>query len=458
MTPVVRFAPSPTGYIHIGNLRTALFNWLFAKTGGADGRFILRFDDTDAGRSRREYADAIAEDLDWIGIRPDGVIRQSERLPLYEAAAERLKRDGWLYPCFETTDALDRGRTRRMARGLPPVYPRDALRLSEDERSRRIADGHAPHWRFRLPNFAADPFAPERTDIAWDDLVRGPQSVDLASLSDPVLVREDGTTLYTLTSVVDDSDTGITHVLRGGDHLTNTAVQIALFRALGLAAPAFGHHNLLTTGDGDGLSKRTGALSLRSLRADGIEPMAVSSLAVLVGLSGSIEAAGALDDLGRRLDLSAVSHSASRFDPAELEHLSAILVHRMPFADAADRLSSLGVPPENAEAFWLAVRGNCGRVADAALWRDVVYGPIPTDAAVSPDDVAFVRAAFDRLPPEPWNTDTWHVWTNALKSPDRKGRALFMPLRLALTGLDHGPDLSHLLPLIGRHRARARRP
>ena len=308
MTVTVRFAPSPTGHLHIGNLRTALFNWLFAQRQG--GRFVLRFDDTDKERSRTEFADQIAVDLAWIGLAPDRVIRQSERLALYDAAAARLKAAGLLYPCYETPDELDRKRTRLAARNLPPVYGREALRLTDDERQALEAEGRKPHWRFLLPNFADDPLRPQRTEIHWDDLVRGPQTVDLASLSDPVLIRGDGSYLYTLPSIVDDGDVGVTHVIRGDDHVTNTGVQIAIFQALGLTPPVFGHHNLLTTVSGEGLSKRSGALSLVSLREAGLEPMAVASLAVLVGLPGAIDAMPDLPALAERMQFEGSSQSA----------------------------------------------------------------------------------------------------------------------------------------------------
>lgn len=459
MSPVVRFAPSPTGYLHIGNLRPALFNWLFAKSPGIGGRFILRYDDTDVARSKAEYAEAILEDIAWIGIRPDEVHRQSDRIAHYDAAVETLKAKGLLYPAFESAEELDRQRKRRMARGLPPVYGREALRLSHAERAAFEAEGRRPHWRFLLPNFARDPSEPVRTGVHWTDLVRGPQTVDLASLSDPVLAREDGSYLYTLPSVVDDGEMGITHIIRGDDHVTNTGVQIALFRALGLTVPEFGHHNLLTTIDGEGLSKRSGALSLRALREDGIEPMAVASLAVLVGMPGSIEAMASLDDLAPRMTLGAVSASASKFDPAEVERLSAELVHRMAYGEVAARLAAMGVPEDRAEAFWLAVRPNCVRVRDAEAWSRVVFGELADPAVFEMEDRAFLGAAFDLLPPEPWSRDTWNAWTSAVKAATgRKGKALFMPLRRAMTGREHGPELADLLPLIGRERSLSRRP
>ena len=269
MTVTVRFAPSPTGLIHIGNARTALFNWLFALKNS--GRFIQRFDDTDIGRSRQEYADAILYDLHWLGIFPDATEYQSKRFDHYWAAVDRLRKAGVLYACYETAEELDLRRKIRRTRGQPPVYGREALTLTHAEIAEYQSDGRKPHWRFLLPNFSGDPLKPERTEVTWTDLVRGEETVDLASLSDPVLVREDGTFLYTLPSVVDDIDFKVSHVIRGDDHVTNTGVQIELFKALGAEPPAFGHHNLLTTASGEGLSKRSGALSVASLREDGIE-------------------------------------------------------------------------------------------------------------------------------------------------------------------------------------------
>ena len=455
MTVTVRFAPSPTGHLHIGNLRTALFNWLFARREG--GRFVLRFDDTDRERSRREFADMIETDLAWIGIAPDLVVRQSDRLALYEAAADRLRKQSLLYPCYETPDELDRKRKRLAARNLPPVYGREALRLTEAERETLAAEGRRPHWRFLLPNFDADPFAPTRTEIHWDDLIRGPQTVDLASLSDPVLVREDGSFLYTLPSIVDDGELGVTHVIRGDDHVTNTGVQAAIFAALGLAVPRFGHHNLLTALGGEGLSKRTGALSLRSLREGGYEPMAVASLAVLVGLSGAIEAMPDLPSLAQRLAFGDVSASSSKFDPAELDRLNAEIVHGLDYPAVADRLAAMGVPVEKAEDFWVAVRGNCAKVGDAAQWHPVVFGERLATPNFSDDDRALVETARGLLPTGESDAGTWREWTGAVKdATGRKGKALFMPLRLAITGVDHGPELAGLLPLIGRERLLSR--
>jgi glutamyl-tRNA synthetase len=457
MTVTVRFAPSPTGNIHIGNARTALFNWLYALKNG--GRFILRFDDTDVARSRQEYVDQIQKDLHWLGVHADVVVHQSARFDTYAAAVERLKAAGVLYPCYETPEELELKRKILLSRRLPPVYGREALKLNEADRAKLEAEGRKPHWRFLLPNFDSDPFAPRRTDIDWVDLVRGHETVDLASVSDPVLVREDGTYLYTLPSVADDIDLGISHIIRGDDHVTNTGVQIALFRALGSEAPAFGHHNLLTTASGEGLSKRTGALSISSLKESGIEPMAIASLAVLIGTSESVSAMPSMEALAEHFDLSATSKSASKFDPAELTVLNKVLLHQMPFDEARNRLQAIGVSADKAEPFWLAVRGNLDVFADAARWWRIVSEGPEAPPELSGEDLDFVRRAYDFLPSEPWDRGTWKNWTDTVKqATGRKGRALYHPLRVALTGLSAGPELSDLLPLLGREGVLARRP
>ncbi|MEH3119037.1 MAG: glutamate--tRNA ligase [Methylorubrum populi] len=440
-SPLVRFAPSPTGFLHIGNARPALLNALFARRG--QGRFLLRLDDTDRERSTEEFAAAVTEDLGWLGIRPDLFFRQSQRTALYDAAAERLKAEGRLYPCYETPEELERRRKRQLGRGLPPIYDRAALALTEAERAALEAEGRRPHWRFRL----------DHRVVAWNDLVRGESHVDCASLSDPVLIRADGSYLYTLPSVVDDAEVGVTHVIRGEDHVTNTGVQVQLFEALGAAVPAFGHHNLLTTADGEGLSKRLGHLSLRALREAGYEPAAVRSLAVLTGSAEAVRPVAALDELAGLADLAHLSRAPAKFDPAELDGMNARLVHAMPFPEASARLAALGIPEAVAEPFWTAVRANLGRVAEAGDWWRVVTGPV-TPAISEPDLIA---AAARLLPEAPFGPGTWKAWTDAVKGrTGAKGRALFMPLRRALTGLDHGPDLSALLPLIGRERAARR--
>jgi glutamyl-tRNA synthetase len=443
LPPIVRFAPSPTGRIHIGNARTALMNFLFAKK--QHGHFILRFDDTDVARSKEEYAASIELDLAWLGISPDLVVRQSQRFSLYQAAAEKLRGAGRLYPAYETAEELERRRRRQQARGLPPIYDRAALELSAAERARLEAEGRRPHWRFKL----------DHTIIRWDDLVRGESHIDSASLSDPVLLREDGTYLYTLPSVVDDIDLKVTHIIRGEDHVTNTAVQIQLFEALAGqgAAPLFGHHNLLTGASGEGLSKRSGALSIAALREEGIEPLAVAACAVLTGTSDSVHPVHALDELAALLDLSHVSRTQARFDLEELRSLSARTLHHMSFEDARERLTALGITVPKAEDFWLAVRGNLSTFQEIVDWWRVVAGEIEPGV----EDTDVLAAARETLPEEPWDAATFARWTDSLKArTNRKGKALFHPLRLALTGREQGPELAALLPLIGRVKAEAR--
>ena len=457
MPVTVRFAPSPTGNIHIGNARTALFNWLFAMNNA--GNFVQRFDDTDQARSKQEYADAILYDLHWLGIFQDSIEYQSKRFELYNDAVDKLKRAGQLYACYETPAELDLRRKVRRTRGLPPVYGREALSLSHSQIAEYEAEGRKPHWRFMLPNFPEDPMQPERTEVSWNDLVRGEETIDLASLSDPILIREDGTFLYTLPSVTDDIDMGITHVIRGDDHVTNTGVQSALFQALGAEPPEFGHHNLLTAASGEALSKRTGALSIAGLREAGLEPMTIASLAVLTGTSENVVPAASMSELAKLFDLSATSKSAAKFDPDDLKTLNRDLLRQMPFREAQDRLSALDIFSEKAEPFWLAVRGNLDKLSDAAdWWRIVEQGP-DTLPDLSDDDKSFVREAFDMLPPEPWDRDTFKTWIGAVKEKtERKGKALYEPIRLALTGLQSGPELADLLPLLGPAGIQARRP
>jgi glutamyl-tRNA synthetase len=441
--PIVRFAPSPTGHIHIGNARTALLNFLFAKK--FRGQFLLRFDDTDVARSKEEYVRSIEADLVWLGAKPDAVIRQSARFPLYAAAAQKLREAGRLYPCYETADELDRKRKRQQARGLPPVYDRAALTLSSEERAKLEAEGRRPHWRFKL----------EHKIVRWNDLVRGDSHIDCASLSDPVLLREDQTYLYTLPSVVDDIEQKITHIIRGEDHVTNTAVQIQLYEALAgpQNLPAFAHHNLLFSASGEGLSKRTGALSIGALREAGIEPLAVAAAAVLTGSSTALHPVASLDELKASFDLGELSRTQARFDRGELAALSARTLHALSFEAVRDRLAAHDIVGRKAEPFWLAVRGNLSTFLDIVGWWRVV------EAAIEPriEDVAYLAQARETLPEEPWDDGVWANWTRVLKqATGRKGRALFHPLRLALTGRDDGPELAALLPLIGRAKAAAR--
>lgn len=441
--PIVRFAPSPTGHIHIGNARTALLNYLYAKK--HHGEFILRFDDTDVERSKEEFMRSIEVDLAWLGVVPDVVLHQSGRCVLYRAAAERLREAGRLYPCYETEAELDRKRKRQQAQGRPPIYDRAALALSAAERARLEAQGRKPHWRFKL----------DHKVVRWTDLVRGESHIDCASLSDPVLVREDRTYLYTLPSVVDDIEQKITQVIRGEDHVTNTAVQIQLFEALAGPGkvPSFAHHNLFFSATGEGLSKRFGSLSIGALREAGMEPLAVAAAAVFTGSSVALHPVTSLDELAALLDLTQISRTQARFDPAELAALSSRTLHGLSFEAVRDRLAAHDITGYKAKPFWLAVRGNLTTFLDVVGWWRVVEGEI----APIIEDAEFTAKALAYLPPEPWGETTWADWTKALKeATGRKGRAVYHPLRLALTGREEGPELAALLPLIGKAKAAAR--
>ncbi|MFC7331900.1 glutamate--tRNA ligase [Rhodocista pekingensis] len=442
MTVAVRFAPSPTGLLHIGNLRAALTNWLFARKAG--GSFLYRLDDTDEERSTPAFAAAIEEDLRWLGLDWDRFARESDRYGRYDAAVAALKRAGRLYPCYETAEELALKRAALLSQGRPPIYDRAALKLGDADRARLEAEGRRPHWRFRL----------EPGEIVWDDLIQGHKSFQAADLSDPVLIREDGRPLYTLTSVVDDLDFAITHIIRGEDHVTNTAVQVQLFQALAAAegqggVPVFAHFPLIAGAEGEGLSKRLGSFSLRSLREQGVEPLALCSYMAKLGTSDAIEARLSLAELAAEFDLARMGRGTPRFDPDELARLNAQVLHAQPFAAVRERLRALGLDGAD-EAFWQAVRPNLTRLADALEWWQVAHAPLTPVIA----DAAFVAAAAELLPPEPWGPETWGGWTAAVKErTGAKGKALFLPLRLALTAREHGPELKTLLPLIGRERA-----
>jgi len=432
MSVKVRFAPSPTGKLHVGNVRTALVNWLFAK--GQGGSFVLRIDDTDLARSTQEFEDGIETDLTWLGLVWDERYNQSKRFDRYEEAAARLKASGRLYPCYETADELDRRRKVQLSRGLPPIYDRAALELTEAEKAAYEAEGRRPHWRFKL----------EGKRVAWEDLARGHAEVDTASMSDPVLVREDGLFLYTLPSVVDDIDMDITHVIRGEDHVTNTGAQIEIFEALGAKVPGFAHMPLLVGADGAALSKRLGSLSISDMRDQGYEPIAITSHLGKIGTSDNLEIAASVEALGAAFAFSKMGRSPARYDTADLDRLNAQALHGLTYAEAQPRLAALGV--DLGEVFWDTVRGNLTKFADVADMARIVTGPVTPVI----EDPAFAAAALEVLP-EVIDAGAWSAWTAAVKEKTgAKGKGLFMPLRLALTGQAHGPDMAAMAPLIGR--------
>jgi glutamyl-tRNA synthetase len=434
---ITRFAPSPTGYIHVGNLRTALMNYLTAqKTGGT---FILRLDDTDQERSKQEYIDGLIEDLAWLGIKYDRIEQQSKRMARYAEAAKQLKAAGRFYECFETPVELDLKRKKLLNMGKPPVYDRASLHLTEEQKAAYRAEGRQGYWRFRL----------DIERIEWNDGIIGDISIDAGSVSDPVLIKADGQVLYTFASSVDDVDMGVTHIVRGADHVTNTATQIQIMKALGGTPPSFAHHSLLTGPGGEELSKRLGTLSLRDLRARGVEPMALLSLMARLGSSKPVELAGSMQDLVDGFDVGSFGAAPTKFDAEDLFPLTRQHVQSLPFEAVKARIAALGVPGDKAELFWSVAKGNITVLADLAEWwalfRD---GATPL---VADEDREFVAAALAMLPAQPWTQATWGDWTSSVKeATGRKGKGLFMPLRRALTGRENGPEMADVMPLLAQ--------
>ena len=432
MSIVTRFAPAPTGRLHVGNIRTAIHNWLWAKKNG--GRFILRLDDTDQARSSEEAAAGIREDLAWLGLHPDEEHRQSQRFAVYDAALERLREAGRVYPAYETAQELDLKRKVQLSRGKPPVYDRAALSLSGEDRARLEAEGRRPHWRFRLDHQAP---------IRWGDLIRGPQHFNPALLSDPVIRREDGSWLYMLPSTVDDIDMAVTHVVRGEDHVANTALQVQMFEALGAPPPAFAHEALLVGSEGK-LSKRLGSLGADAMRGDGIEPLAIVAKLARIGTSLPVEPVADAAPLVESFDFSTFGRAPARFDMEELKALNARIVHQLPFAAVTDRL-----PAGMGEADWAAIRPNLRTVAEAADWWAILHGHVEAEAA--PEDRDLLEAAASIAAEIDWAVSPWQQLVAELKArTGRGGKALFLPLRRALTGRDSGPEMAAMLPLIGR--------
>ncbi len=435
MTVKVRFAPSPTGKLHVGNIRTTLFNWLYARHHG--GMFILRLDDTDKARSTEAFAQGIRDDLNWLGLEWDEEFSQSQRFDRYDSVTKQLKESGRLYPCYENPDELDRKRKRQLAQGKPPIYDRAALKLTDEEKAAFEAEGRTAHWRFQL----------EPRDVVWQDLVRGDQHIDAASLSDPVLIRGDGSYLYTLPSVIDDIDMAITHVIRGEDHVANTGAQIQIFEALDGTPPVFAHHNLLVKGDGQALSKRFGALSVESLREEGLEPLAIISHAATIGTSDPVQPYDDRKKVAENFSFEKLSRAPARFDEDELRGLNAKLLHILSFEAVEDRLAAIDTQLD--KAFWHAVQANLNVFDDVKKWQGVIYGEITPVI----EDQAFTDQAATFLPEGELAPDSWKIWTAKVKEETgRKGKSLFHPLRLALTGHERGPELAQLLPLMGREK------
>lgn len=435
----LRFAPSPTGYLHIGNVRTALVNWLFTRHHG--GTFLLRIDDTDMERSRPEYVTAIEEDMRWLGLEWDETVAQSSRLAEYDAAKQKLIDSGRLYPCYETKEELDIKRKFQLSAGKPPLYDRAALKLTDAEKQAYEAEGRIPHWRFKL----------EDSDIIWKDLVRGDVKFTGTSMSDPILLREDGMPTYTLSSVVDDGELGITHILRGEDHVSNTAVQVQLFEAIfGKGnVPIFGHLALIRSKDGE-MSKRDGGYDIRSLRAEGIEASALTSMLARLGTSAPIEAHTSLEPLVKGFDISTFGRAPATYDVDDLHRINAKIISVLEFDDVKPRLETLGVHAD--KAFWDSVRPNLSKLSDITEWWQTCKETL--EPVIDQEDRDFTAQAAELLPTGEWDNQTWNVWLNQVKEASgRKGKTLFMPIRKALTAREHGPELGDTLPLIGRERA-----
>ena len=443
MSVKIRFAPSPTGFLHVGNARTAVICWLFARK--ENGHFLLRIDDTDQERSKDEYEQAIMDGLQWLGLDWDDKVNQKDRTDRYDAVIEKLKADGRLYACYETPDELGLKRKTQLSRGVPPTYDRAGLSLSNDQIAKYEAEGRKPHWRFKL----------NHEPIQWNDLIRGPVEFNGADLSDPVVLREDGRPLYHLCSVIDDVDFAITHVVRGEDHVSNTATHVQMFEAISDKVPEFAHLSLIADAEGGKLSKRLGSLSVKAVKEEeGLEPMSVVSLMARLGTSDPIEAFTDIQPLIDSFDFSKFSRNPPKFDTEELYRLNAKILHQTNYAEVKDRLDAMGLNDLD-ENFWKAVRPNLAKLENIKEWWEVVNGPVTP--VIANDNKDFTAQAADLLPPAPWDENTWNDWINKIKeNTDRKGKNLFMPLRQALTGMDHGPELPTLLPLLGPEKVKSR--
>ena len=435
MTTTTRFAPSPTGLLHLGNIRTALINWLYARTN--NGKFILRIDDTDLERSKDEYASKIKYDLEWLGIDFDETFNQSSRFEVYKARFDILVDQGRVYPCYETPEELERKRKLQMASGGKPVYDRSALALTDQQKKEFEGEGRKPHWRFLMNS----------KRVQWDDILKGQVDIDLLSLSDPVVYREDGVPLYTFSSVVDDIDFNITNVIRGDDHTSNTAVQIELINAMDTNKIVFAHHALLTASSGDKLSKRDNVISIESFREKNIDPLAILSLLATIGTSNSIELKSNISQIIEEFRIKTISTSPGKIEIDLLNALNKKIVQKYEFSEIKDRLFK--VDKRINEKFWNTVKGNLETVENIQSWTDIVFN----SDSIEPNDKEFIKIALKVMPPDPWSDETWDEWTGKVKElTGRKGKELFLPLREAFTGLSHGPEMKKLIQLLGRDK------
>lgn len=432
MSVITRFAPSPTGYLHVGNIRTALVNWLFARKNG--GKFILRIDDTDKERSKSEYTDAIMEDLKWLGMDWDALYHQSERMALYEESKDQLIAAKRLYPCFESIEELDIKKKIALNRGLPPIYDRSSLKLSDVEMANLAAEGKTPHYRFFLNGEM----------ITWHDGIRGDINFDPKNISDPVLVRADGSMTYMIATVIDDIKLGITDIIRGEDHITNSAVHVQMFKAFGATPPNLSHLSLIKSTEGE-ISKRIGGFDIASLRNAGIHPMAINSFLMKLGSSDPIEYRKSLDELISEFDLSKYGKATTNYDLVELERINEKLTHNFSYSEVSSYL-----PKHISEDFWYKVQPNLSKISDVEMWWQVCCEEMKPHL----EHLEFTSQIADLLPEGTWDDNTWNTWINAIKTrTDKSGKSLFMPIRLSLTGMEHGPELKHLLPILGKEKA-----
>ena len=436
---ITRFAPSPTGLLHVGNIRTALFNYLFSLKDA--GEFILRIDDTDTERSKIEYADQILRDLDWLGIKLDKIYKQSERIEIYNKYFQELIDNNLIYKCFESPEELDTKRKRLVARRMPPIYDRSSLYLSESEIKKYLDEGRKPYWRFKLSG----------KRINFEDLIRGNVSVDTSAQSDPVIVREDGGFLYNLPSVIDDIEMGITNIIRGEDHVTNSAIQVEMFRSLGKEAPIFGHHPLLVDENGDPFSKRNSAVSIKGLMEDNYEPMAINSLNASIGTSIEINTFKSLNDIADRINLNQVARAPARFSINQLSKLNSDILSQLDNKIISKRLSIKNINFD--EKIWNVIKSNIDNLSEYEKWDKIIKGSIKTDNL----DSDYMKLAESLLPPEPWDEDTWGKWISSIKEvSDKKGKDLFLPLRMAITGQSYGPELKNIILLMGYDKIKYR--
>ena len=436
---ITRFAPSPTGLLHVGNIRTALFNYLFSLKDA--GEFILRIDDTDTERSKIEYADQILRDLDWLGIKLDKIYKQSERIEIYNKHFQELIDNNLIYKCFESPEELDTKRKRLVARRMPPIYDRSSLYLSESEIKKYLDEGRKPYWRFKLSG----------KRINFEDLIRGNVSVDTSAQSDPVIVREDGGFLYNLPSVIDDIEMGITNIIRGEDHVTNSAIQVEMFRSLGKEAPIFGHHPLLVDENGDPFSKRNSAVSIKGLMEDNYEPMAINSLNASIGTSIEINTFKSLNDIADRINLNQVARAPARFSMNQLSKLNSDILSQLDNKIISERLSIKNINFD--EKIWNVIKSNIDNLSEYEKWDKIIKGSIKTDNL----DSDYMKLAESLLPPEPWDEDTWGKWISSIKEiSDKKGKDLFLPLRMAITGQSYGPELKNIILLMGYDKIKYR--